>query len=111
MGYNVNFFSSYENLIVQFEAVSYGSPLFGAFLLLPLRQKEPLSFRTKLWCEHTDAVRCISITCDKVLPTLHFHLSNANHGIFLESVAIPSSRMARALGNRRDPTKEIRCVH
>ena len=58
---------SYEHLIQHFEGVSYGDPLFGAFLLLPLQQSQPIAFRMKLWTEHPDAVRSLILTEQQVM--------------------------------------------
>ncbi len=56
----------YDRLINQFEAVSYGSPLFAAFVLLPIQQQQPVRFRTKLWCEHSNALRILTLDDQQV---------------------------------------------
>lgn len=74
----------YEKLVNQFEAVSYGSALFAAFLLLPTQQQQPVRLRMKLWCEHSVALRIISLNNHQVYQKLipreekilyFFHLS------------------------------------
>uniref|UniRef100_A0A0P5SL96 RNA polymerase II-associated protein n=1 Tax=Daphnia magna TaxID=35525 RepID=A0A0P5SL96_9CRUS len=65
-----DFIDLYERLIDQFEAVSYGNPLFAAFLLLPLQQHQPVRFRLKLWCEHPNALRILTLNDQQMLHSL-----------------------------------------
>jgi hypothetical protein len=64
--FDSEFVFRYDRLVNQFEAVSYGSPLFAAFILLPLQQQQPVRFRMKLWCEHSNALRILSLNDQQV---------------------------------------------
>jgi hypothetical protein len=63
---NSDFFR-YDRLVNQFEAVSYGSALFAAFILLPLQQQQPVRFRMKLWCEHSNVLRILTLNDEQVI--------------------------------------------
>ena len=58
---------SYSQLLEQFEAVSYGDRLFGAFLLLPAQQSQDVRLRTALWCQHETAVGLLHVA-ERELP-------------------------------------------
>ena len=56
-----SFYDIYVSLVEQFGAVSYGDGLFAAYLVLPLQQQCPLSFRQLVWGEHANILRLISL--------------------------------------------------
>ncbi|CAG0879103.1 unnamed protein product [Darwinula stevensoni] len=65
-----SFYDFYVQLVEQFEGVSYGNPLFGSVILLPLMQNQDISFRKLLWAEHDDALALITTSLDKLLVSI-----------------------------------------
>ena len=57
----------YASLLSQYSAVSFGDPLFGCFVLLPLAQRHDIKFRSAVWDEHRGVLRALSIPLDQVI--------------------------------------------
>lgn len=56
----------YGELLLQFSAVSYGDTLFGAFLLLPLQQKQDPQLRRMVWGENAVVLHILSTPISEV---------------------------------------------
>lgn len=52
----------YSALLTQYEAVSFGDPLFGCWLLLPLQRKYSATMRLAVFGEHVGMLRSLSVT-------------------------------------------------
>ncbi|KAK7904347.1 hypothetical protein WMY93_016954 [Mugilogobius chulae] len=52
----------YSALLAQYEAVSFGDPLFGCFILLPLQRRHSVALRLALFGEHEGLLRSLSVT-------------------------------------------------
>ncbi|XP_041131899.1 RNA polymerase II-associated protein 1 isoform X2 [Polyodon spathula] len=52
----------YSALLAQFEAVSFGDPLFGCFLLLPLQRRFSAELRLAVFGEHVGLLRSLGVT-------------------------------------------------
>ncbi|OQR66141.1 lysine--tRNA ligase-like, partial [Tropilaelaps mercedesae] len=52
----------YAYFVEQFEACSYGDPIFSAYLLLPQQQCYHVDLRRFVFIEHTALLRCISLS-------------------------------------------------
>ena len=59
-------FLRYASLLSQYSAVSFGDPLFGCFVVLPLAQRHDIKFRRAVWDEHVGVLRALSIPLDQV---------------------------------------------
>jgi len=56
----------YSELISQFESVSYGDSLFALVVLLPTNSRNPVKNREKLWSDHREALRSITLKCEQL---------------------------------------------
>ncbi|RXM34072.1 RNA polymerase II-associated protein 1 [Acipenser ruthenus] len=52
----------YSALLAQFEAVSFGDPLFGCFLLIPLQRRFSAELRLAVFGEHVGLLRSLGVT-------------------------------------------------
>ena len=72
-------FFRYASLLSQYSAVSFGDPLFGCFVVLPLTQRHDIKFRRAVWDEHIGVLRAFAMPLGQVpyywrLVLLHCHL-------------------------------------
>ncbi|XP_077120300.1 RNA polymerase II-associated protein 1 [Ranitomeya variabilis] len=56
-----SFYDFYMDLLEQFEAVSFGDPLFGTFILLPLQRRFSVQLRQALFGERVSSLRSLSV--------------------------------------------------
>lgn len=56
----------YSALVGQFEAVSFGDPLFGCVILLPLQRRFSVTMRLTLFGEHVGLLRSLGVTLEQV---------------------------------------------
>ncbi|XP_069064861.1 RNA polymerase II-associated protein 1 isoform X3 [Pleurodeles waltl] len=56
-----SFYDLYANILEQFEAVSFGDPLFGAFVLIPLQRRFSVQLRRSVFGEHVSTLRSLGI--------------------------------------------------
>lgn len=56
----------YEALLTQYEAVSFGDPLFGCVLLLPLQRRFSATMRLAVFGEHVGLLRCLGVSLRQV---------------------------------------------
>ncbi|XP_069494891.1 RNA polymerase II-associated protein 1 isoform X2 [Ambystoma mexicanum] len=56
-----SFYDLYANLLEQFEGVSFGDPLFGAFVLIPLQRRFSVQLRRSVFGEHVSTLRSLGI--------------------------------------------------
>ncbi|XP_068802040.1 RNA polymerase II-associated protein 1 isoform X4 [Struthio camelus] len=56
-----SFHDLYTSLLEQFEGVSFGDPLFGAFVLLPLQKRFSVHLRLSVFGEHTSILRALRV--------------------------------------------------
>ncbi|KGL77894.1 RNA polymerase II-associated protein 1, partial [Tinamus guttatus] len=56
-----SFHDLYTSLLEQFEGVSFGDPLFGAFILLPLQRRFSIHLRLSVFGEHTSILRALGV--------------------------------------------------
>ncbi|CAJ0967624.1 unnamed protein product [Ranitomeya imitator] len=56
-----SFYDFYMDLLEQFEGVSFGDPLFGTFILLPLQRRFSVQLRQALFGEHVSSLRSLSV--------------------------------------------------
>ncbi|NWU65977.1 RPAP1 protein, partial [Pterocles burchelli] len=56
-----SFHDLYVSLLEQFEGVSFGDPLFGAFVLLPLQKRFSIHLRLSVFGEHTSVLRALGV--------------------------------------------------
>lgn len=64
------FIYSYRQVLEQFVGVSYGDPVFGRFVLIPLQQRHSIQLRKLVWCEMEAVLRFLSTPIDKVGPSI-----------------------------------------
>uniref|UniRef100_A0A8B9KI32 RNA polymerase II associated protein 1 n=1 Tax=Astyanax mexicanus TaxID=7994 RepID=A0A8B9KI32_ASTMX len=67
-----SFHDLYSALLVQYEAVSFGDPLFGCFVLLPLQRRYSATMRLAVFGEHVGILRSLGVS----LQQLPFPLEN-----------------------------------
>ncbi|KAG7271478.1 hypothetical protein CRUP_018512 [Coryphaenoides rupestris] len=53
-------------LLSQYEAVSFGDPLFGCWVLLPLQRRYNTAMRLAVFGEHVGALRSLGVTLDQL---------------------------------------------
>ncbi|NXG44940.1 RPAP1 protein, partial [Psilopogon haemacephalus] len=56
-----SFHDLYISLLEQFEGVSFGDPLFGTFVLLPLQKRFSVHLRLSLFGEHTSILQALGV--------------------------------------------------
>lgn len=61
-----SFISRYLELLIQYEAVSYGDETFGSFLVLPLQQNCPRQWKKLLLTEHSSSLSFLRVPFTKV---------------------------------------------
>ncbi|XP_075049158.1 RNA polymerase II-associated protein 1 isoform X2 [Mixophyes fleayi] len=57
----VSFYDFYMDLVEQFEGVSFGDPLFGTFLLIPLQRRFSVQLKTAVFGEHVSSLRSLCV--------------------------------------------------
>ncbi|XP_018086537.1 RNA polymerase II-associated protein 1 isoform X2 [Xenopus laevis] len=62
-----SFYDFYMDLLEQFEGVSFGDPLFGTFVLLPLQRRFSVQLKRAVFGEHVSCLRSLSVSL-KELP-------------------------------------------
>ncbi|XP_066550491.1 RNA polymerase II-associated protein 1 [Amia ocellicauda] len=68
-----SFHDFYSALLAQFEAVSFGDPLFGCFLLLPLQRRFSAALRLAVFGEHVGLLRSLGVSLQQLpLPVEQF---------------------------------------
>uniref|UniRef100_A0A1B6L9P3 RNA polymerase II-associated protein 1 n=1 Tax=Graphocephala atropunctata TaxID=36148 RepID=A0A1B6L9P3_9HEMI len=55
-----SFYDFYRQILEQFVGVSYGDPVFGQFVLIPLQQCHNIKLRKLVWCELGAVLRFLS---------------------------------------------------
>lgn len=66
------FFFSYRSLVDQYDACSFGDPLFSNYLLVPLQQIYDVGLRKHVWIEHSTILKYLRLKPDQVSSS-HFH--------------------------------------
>ncbi|XP_006643123.2 RNA polymerase II-associated protein 1 [Lepisosteus oculatus] len=61
-----SFHDLYSALLTQFEGVSFGDPLFGCFLLLPLQRRFSVALRLAVFGEHVGLLRSLGVTLQQL---------------------------------------------
>ncbi|XP_053553790.1 RNA polymerase II-associated protein 1 isoform X2 [Bombina bombina] len=56
-----SFYDFYMDLLEQFEAVSFGDPLFGSFVLLPLQRRFSVQLKRAVFGENVSSLRSLSV--------------------------------------------------
>ncbi|KAM4690515.1 RNA polymerase II-associated protein 1 [Rhinophrynus dorsalis] len=57
-----SFYDFYMDLLEQFEGVSFGDPLFGTFVLLPLQRRFSVQLKQAVFGEHVSCLRSLSVS-------------------------------------------------
>lgn len=64
-----SFYDFFMSFLQQYEAVSFGDPVFGSYVLLPLQQRHNAMMRKSLWSEHTSVLRTLRVAIkDHLVP-------------------------------------------
>ncbi|KAM5129283.1 RNA polymerase II-associated protein 1 [Mantella aurantiaca] len=56
-----SFYDFYMDLLEQFEGVSFGDPLFGTFVLLPLQRRFNVQLKQAMFGEHVNSLRSLCV--------------------------------------------------
>lgn len=56
----------YSALLVQYEAVSFGNPLFGCWMLLPLQRRYSVALKLAVFGEHVGMLRSLGVTMEQL---------------------------------------------
>uniref|UniRef100_A0A8D0G6W3 RNA polymerase II associated protein 1 n=1 Tax=Sphenodon punctatus TaxID=8508 RepID=A0A8D0G6W3_SPHPU len=70
-----SFHDLYINLLEQFEGVSFGDPLFGTFVLLPLQRQFSVGLRLAVFGEHMSALRAMGVPLQQFPVPLERYIS------------------------------------
>ncbi|XP_006265441.1 RNA polymerase II-associated protein 1 isoform X2 [Alligator mississippiensis] len=70
-----SFHDLYINLLEQFEGVSFGDPLFGAFVLLPLQRRFSVQLRLAVFGEHVSILRALGVSFQQFPVPLEQYIS------------------------------------
>ncbi|KAL3269974.1 hypothetical protein HHI36_009029 [Cryptolaemus montrouzieri] len=69
-----NFQDFYNQMLEQYQGVSYGDQLFGNFVLVPLSQKQNVQWRKTFWSEYMGAVQILNFPKEKLMSKLDNYL-------------------------------------
>uniref|UniRef100_A0A671R2D2 RNA polymerase II-associated protein 1-like n=1 Tax=Sinocyclocheilus anshuiensis TaxID=1608454 RepID=A0A671R2D2_9TELE len=61
-----SFHDLYSALLAQYEAVSFGDPLFGCFMLLPLQRRYSVTMRLAVFGEHVGMLRSLGVSLQQL---------------------------------------------
>ena len=61
-----SFSDLYSAFLDQFEAASFGNDVFSQYLLLPMLQRQPLTYRRNVWSEHPLTLRSVQLKPQQV---------------------------------------------
>ncbi|KAA0711260.1 RNA polymerase II-associated protein 1 [Triplophysa tibetana] len=61
-----SFHDLYSALLAQYEAVSFGDPLFGCFMLLPLQRRYSVTMRLAAFGEHIGMLRSLGVSLQQL---------------------------------------------
>ncbi|XP_072545806.1 RNA polymerase II-associated protein 1 [Salminus brasiliensis] len=61
-----SFHDLYSALLAQFEAVSFGDPLFGCFVLLPLQRRYSTTMKLAVFGEHVGILRSLGVSLQQL---------------------------------------------
>ncbi|KAK2878391.1 hypothetical protein Q8A67_019182 [Cirrhinus molitorella] len=61
-----SFHDLYSALLAQYEAVSFGDPLFGCFMLLPLQRRYSVTMRLAVFGEHVGMLRSLGVSLQEL---------------------------------------------
>lgn len=61
-----SFYDLYVSLLEHFEGVSFGDPLFGVFVLLPLQRRFSVQLRLAVFGEHVSTLRALGVPLQQV---------------------------------------------
>ncbi|KAG8561002.1 hypothetical protein GDO81_015211, partial [Engystomops pustulosus] len=78
-----SFYDFYMDLLEQFEGVSFGDPLFGTFVLLPLQRRFSVQLRQALFGEHVSSLRSLSVPLKEFPIPLTLYTSPAEDNLNL----------------------------
>lgn len=76
-----SFHDLYISLLEQFEGVSFGDPLFGVFVLLPLQKRFSIHLRLSVFGEHTSILQALGVPLQEVMLDYGSYLSLHVFGI------------------------------
>ncbi|KAH9507243.1 TOG array regulator of axonemal microtubules protein 1 [Bulinus truncatus] len=62
-----SFYDLYQEFLDHYEAVSFGDPVFGLFVLLPLQQKHSPLLRRAIWEERRKMLRTLRVPLEEML--------------------------------------------
>lgn len=65
-----SFHDLYISLLEQFESVSFGDPLFGVFVLLPLQRRFSSQLKMAVFGEHVNTLRALGVPLQQVCLTM-----------------------------------------
>ncbi|XP_044754149.1 RNA polymerase II-associated protein 1 [Coccinella septempunctata] len=69
-----NFQDFYNQMLEQYQGVSYGDTLFANFVLVPLSQKQNVQWRKTLWSEYMGVAQIMDISREKLMTPLENYL-------------------------------------
>ncbi|XP_060117365.1 RNA polymerase II-associated protein 1 [Heteronotia binoei] len=70
-----SFYDLYISLLEHFEGVSFGDPLFGVFVLLPLQRRFSVQLRLAIFGEHVSTLRALRVPLQQFPVPLELYLS------------------------------------
>ena len=65
-----SFIELYKELVEQYQAVSYGNPLFSQIVLIPLTKGNDQELHSVLWSDHLECLRSMTLKSDDLIAPL-----------------------------------------
>ncbi|XP_012944871.1 RNA polymerase II-associated protein 1 [Aplysia californica] len=62
-----SFYDLYQEVLEEYEAASFGDPVFGLYVLLPLQQRHGADLRRALWGERSKILRSLRVPLSELL--------------------------------------------
>uniref|UniRef100_A0A1B6CGL5 RNA polymerase II-associated protein 1 n=1 Tax=Clastoptera arizonana TaxID=38151 RepID=A0A1B6CGL5_9HEMI len=85
-----SFYDFFRQLMEHFSAVSYGNPVFGQYLLIPLQQRHNPKYRKIIWSEQAGILRILSTSLDQLIIPLENFLDPCETDIDILSTYLGS---------------------
>ncbi|KAH3853182.1 hypothetical protein DPMN_095704, partial [Dreissena polymorpha] len=70
-----SFYDLFVAVLQQYEAVSFGDPLFACYLLIPMQQRHSIEYRKAIWTENTGILRTLTLPLDQLLLDINHFLA------------------------------------
>ncbi|KAK7469640.1 hypothetical protein BaRGS_00036369 [Batillaria attramentaria] len=105
-----SFYDLYMLFLDQYEAVSFGDAVFGAFVLLPMQQSQSCLLRRAVWQERANLLRTLSIPVKEMLIAIERYLTPDETDVQLIQLYV-GALLSGSVRHRWSPVLFLVAVH